>query len=154
MRRRVLLSALVLIIFCVGLYYIASAHGVTDGRHGINVIGANGGMADWEADSSADWLAGTGVQWAMLPVVWEWAEPDPYLPYDDGGRWQGPSGNWHRYNLNEYVRMYNRLRNVYGANVVVGLYRHPRWAGGNYQCTGNPFSDHVCGIVYNDYKPI
>jgi hypothetical protein len=157
--RRVLYGLTVAVVFVfigvVGMNDRVSAHGVTDGRHAFNFSGPN--AREWsaaEAELLASRVIETGVQWAFLPIVWEWAETDPPLPYDDGGRWQGPSGNWRRYDFGQVTTIYNTLRQN-GVNVVIGMYRHPRWAGGNFECdTENPFTEAVCGRIYDSYKPI
>src|SRR5262249_35703959 len=123
----------------------------TDGRHAVNVTGANLGLTSDEIVYLADKLPGTGVKWAFLGVIWNWSAHGP--PSD---RPQGPHSyfgpqvqQYHNYEFTYLDQWVSELqaRNI---NIVIGLNTHPTWVGGQ-SCSG-PGGDARCGIIYSSYK--
>jgi hypothetical protein len=128
------------------------AEAATDGRYGLSNNAVNFPFPYHTPDEQqhlADMAAGTDVKWVAVLVWWSAAEPNPpQSQWQPGYDWQGPSGNWHQYDVTTVDEEVQDLA-AYGVNIVMSFHNHPTWAGGN-TCTTD--GDRMCAKIYHAFS--
>lgn len=114
-------------------------------KHGVNMNAGN----QWDPGRNAylaHMLAGTGVRWAYVPVIWAWAEPSEF-----GTTYWGPrASRFHDYHWDGLDATVHTLA-ARGVNIVFQLRSQPGWAGGS-GCDVIAGTPHECAKILRTHR--